>query len=153
MSGCLRALSRWPVLYGYKSVSERRRALRLRWSDSDVIAYHADLSREVRAGGVGPAFNVVIPIVRRPAQVRRDGLFSNQARYVRRRQQSGNLHRQRERRIARVFFPTILLRNRAVADQEPSRATNQIPPALQVAQRRRAVPPQAIHKQNGKRSL
>ena len=60
-----------------------------------------------------------------------------------------DLHGEREGRIAAIFFPTILLRDRAVAQNIAGGVAHHGPPALQFAQTVRGFAAQQIQQQDG----
>src|SRR2546430_1952091 len=45
----LHVLSRWTVLDGHKTLRGRRRAIRIGWSDADVVAFDSDLLGKIAA--------------------------------------------------------------------------------------------------------
>ena len=79
--------------------------------------------------------------------------MAGEFRDVGRGQQRGNFRSQRERRIARVFFPAILLRDRTVAQNKADGVAHHRPPAIEFAQRLRGFAAQQIEQQNGERGF
>ncbi len=68
-------------------------------------------------------------------------------------QQRRNFGGQRERRIARVFFPAILLGDRTVAQNKADGVAHHRPPALELAQSFGRFAAQQIEQQDGERGF
>src|SRR5438132_914574 len=118
-----------------------------------VISLDAALLREVAILRVAPALYIVIPAISRLTQVRGRFLLSDSIAKVGGCQQSGNFNRQRERRVAGVFLPAVLLSDWTVSHNKFSCTLHQFPPTLQVAERVLGFAPQHVNEQNGESSF
>src|ERR1700722_20496623 len=100
---------------------------RLAWHlgcDADVIARHADFVAEPRVGDVDPILDLLIPGVRRVAQEVRHAVNFAHLRQFGGGEQGRDLDGERERRVAGIFLPTVLVVRGAWPTTKPdARAT------------------------------
>ena len=138
-------LLRRAVLDRHEAELGRRCFRRVRRRHANVVAFHAQLAACRGVAHVDPALDVGVPQVGGLAQ---EGGFLGLViaiGEVGRGQESGDARRQRERRIARVFFPAIFLGDGPVAGDEAGRALYHRPAAALVVPPQRASPQQHFH--------
>ena len=121
--------------------------------DAHVIAGHADLAREPRVGDIDPVLDLLVPGIRGVAQEVRDAVDVAGLREIGGGQQRGDLHGQRERRVAGILLPAVLAGPRTVADDEARRARDHRPERRQHRPGDRALAPGHVQQQHRERAF
>ena len=103
------------VLDGNKSLRGRGGAIGVGRGDADIVACDAELLREIAPSRIDPAFDIVVPGIGGVAHCLRLFAVPGQVGDVSPGQQRGDFGGQSERRVARIFFPAILLGDRTIA--------------------------------------
>ena len=122
-------------------------------SNSDVIAVDASFARERRILDIDPVLDLLVPGVGGVAQQSRKRLDVAGFGDLRRGEQRRNGHSERERRIASVLLPTILLGSRPGAQDEASRALDHWPELWEVRRPKRALASGHVQEQHRERAL
>src|ERR1700745_2078537 len=112
------------VLDRYEPVKGRDRITHVWRCYADIITFKSEPLANPRAGSESPMFDVVVPAVGGLAQIVCRPLPSIAFDHVGRGEKPGNLDREREGRVARVFLPAVLSRHRAVAHEVARRPLN-----------------------------
>ncbi len=121
--------------------------------DADVIAFDANLPGKVGVYGIGAPFHIKVPGVGHIAQKFGGLRLAHFFRHVSRNQQGSDFRGHGEGRIAAVFLPSILLRDRAVGRDKGCGFADHWPPARAILVRARRFTAQQVDQQNGKGSL
>src|SRR5579864_62698 len=145
--------SRRTIFNGNETFIWRGRTFDLWRRNSHVISIHANLPCQIAALRIGPPLDAFIPGIGEIADVGSCYRFTHCIGDVGRRQQSRDFYRQSERGIAGVLFPSVLLRDWAIAGNETHCPPHHWPPALHITKSVRSFPAQQIDEQDRKCSL
>src|ERR1017187_2655137 len=145
------AFTRRAVLDRNKSLVGRSRLTLFRRSNAHIIPSDIVLLGQLGAGHIDPALDVVVPRVGRFAQINGSLGLALHFRHIGGGQQGRNFGSQRERRVARILLPTVLLRDRAVVDYVGGGAAHHRPETRQRRCVKSILAPQQVDQQNRER--
>ena len=132
-AGAHGALIRRTILDGHKALQRRGCAIGV-GGNANVVAFHPDLPCEIAVNRIRPTLDVIVPGVGGVAEIFCRNFFAEEIGNICSGKQCCDFNREREGRISAVFFPSILLRDRAVAHDETGGVAHQRPPAAKVAE-------------------